>query len=704
MLKENTRKLLIRSIAITVVASVAVFVLDIAGVFERPENMFYDSRMSKTANFVRPSDEIVVVLLDQESIDWANKEFGWGWPWARSAYGDIVRFFDMADAACVTFDVMFTEQSVYGEQDDQAFAQACKEYGKVVQTLYIDSQHGTQKGWKAGVSLPVFSDSTDAQFGYEPLLFPVDCIAKTASVLGSISGTSDADDTIRRASAYKKYGDYYIPSLGIAPLQAAGEDLPDYMAEPNEGRLLRFQSSLDSYVPYNAAQILQSYYAVQQGIPPILEPELFEGMYVFFGFYAPGLFDICTTPVSAVYPGVGVHITQLDNTLQNSFLKPSGTFTGILLMVLCALLGALPVSVAEIFHLRKFNVYAACACFVFSGVILLLFAYVLFAQGFVIPVVPPLACLVLGFGSAVVVSQRQEGKQRRYLKSAFRQYLSPAVIEDLISHPERLSLGGSRRRISIYFSDVQGFTSISEKLNPEELTSLLNDYLSAMTDIILESGGTIDKYEGDAIIAFWNAPVEQTNHAQRALEAAVKCQEKLAQMRAELEERSGMPFYMRIGLNTGDAVVGNMGSRSRFDYTMLGDSVNLAARLEGLNKQFGTYCMCSAATKEEAEKSGTQLMFRELARAAVVGKKEAVTVYEPMSTAEYSRRQHDLKKFSNALHLFYDGDFTSAKQLFMALQDADPAAGHYVKKCQELIDNPPENMGLWQGVWVATSK
>ena len=494
-----------------------------------------------------------------------------------------------------------------------------------------------------------------------------------------------------------------MPTLGVAPLFAAGEDGPDPELEPKNGRLLRFQPSLDSYVPYSAGQILQSYYAIQAGQEPLLESDMFQDMYVFFGFYAPGLFDICTTPMSAVYPGVGVHITQLDNYLQDSFLSPTTFPVEVALVVVLAFLGAVPLSLAEIFRLHKLNVLVSVAWMAIFGLLFVVLSYGVFAAGFVLPMMPPLVALLLAFFSAMVVSYRQEGRQRRYLKSAFRHYLSPAVIDTLIAHPESLVLGGERRHISIFFSDVQGFTSISERLSPEELTSLLNDYLSQMTDILLESGGTIDKYEGDAIIAFWNAPVELHDHGRRAVEAMIRCQEKLAQLRPQLEQRAGRPFYMRVGINTGDAVVGNMGSSSRFDYTMLGDSVNLAARLEGLNKQFGTYSMCSAASKEEALAFGTELCFRELARVAVVGKKEAVTVFEPMNANEYAERQAVLDAFSQGLQLFYQGKFSEALEAFSAIQKEDAPAAHYVAKCRELLENPPD-LSSWEGVWVATSK
>lgn len=706
--RKNTRvkNHAIRVAVIVAVTVAVVLVLEGLSLFQRPENMWYDSRMVRTASSHGPSDEIAVVLLDQDSLDWAQQELGWSWPWPRSAYGDIVSYFNLGGAASLAFDVLFTEPSVYGPQDDAAFVQACAEYGRVVQTVYFEASQGRDSLWKEAFPQPPLQNDlaqASAISSDEDLLFPIDSIATSAAVLGNITGSSDWDKVIRRAKAYRPYQSYLVPTLGVAPLFAAGEDGPDPELEPKNGRLLRFQPSLDSYVPYSAGQILQSYYAIQAGQEPLLESDMFQDMYVFFGFYAPGLFDICTTPMSAVYPGVGVHITQLDNYLQDSFLSPTTFPVEVALVVVLAFLGAVPLSLAEIFRLHKLNVLVSVAWMAIFGLLFVVLSYGVFAAGFVLPMMPPLVALVLAFFSAMVVSYRQEGRQRRYLKSAFRHYLSPAVIDTLIAHPESLVLGGERRHISIFFSDVQGFTSISERLSPEELTSLLNDYLSQMTDILLESGGTIDKYEGDAIIAFWNAPVELHDHGRRAVEAMIRCQEKLAQLRPQLEQRAGRPFYMRVGINTGDAVVGNMGSSSRFDYTMLGDSVNLAARLEGLNKQFGTYSMCSAASKEEALAFGTELCFRELARVAVVGKKEAVTVFEPMNASEYAERQAVLEAFSQGLQLFYQGKFPEALEAFSAIQKEDAPAAHYVAKCRELLENPPD-LSSWEGVWVATSK
>jgi len=252
--------------------------------------------------------------------------------------------------------------------------------------------------------------------------------------------------------------------------------------------------------------------------------------------------------------------------------------------------------------------------------------------------------------------------------------------------------------LSIFFSDLEGFSSFSENLSPEQLTQLLNTYLTAMTAIIHEEGGTIDKYEGDAIIAFWNAPLPVPDHAQRAVRTAIRCQQKLEEIRPELREKFGYELFMRIGVNTGPVVVGNMGSEQRFDYTVLGDAANLASRLEGINKVFGTYTMISEKTRNLL---GPDFPARELSRVTVVGREEPVRVYEPMTIEQFNQRKEVLAKFALALDDFYHGKFDTAFTKFQAIRPDDPADRAYMDKCSEFSQNPP---AIWEGIWVMDGK
>jgi adenylate cyclase len=537
--------------------------------------------------------------------------------------------------------------------------------------------------------------------------FPITALRDQAAVIGNITSAIDMDGTIRHARLFTLFDGKAIPALSAASLLVGGSEpkivynkqkraieWENYTIPVDEqGRtLLRFRGNLDRYFPYSAKAILQSAEAYARGEEPLLFPEDFADKYVFFGYYAPGLFDICTTPIESVYPGMGVHITMMDNMLQRDFIQEAPPwanwlilFAGVLIIaVLVVYVGRIPFSLGGLLLFL---------CGVSIGTF---FAY---NAGIWVHTVAPLAGVLFTFITGTLYNYTTEGSQKRFIKSAFGQYLSPTIIEQLIADPAQLRLGGERREISIFFSDVQGFTSISEKLDPSQLTEMLNEYLTFMSDIIMDSGGTIDKYEGDAIIAFWNAPLSLADHASRALGAALECQRRLAERQDEFYERFGCRLLTRIGLNTGFAVVGNMGSKIHFNYTMLGDAVNLAARLEGLNKQFGTYLMCTENTFVKANEHG-HFSGRELAKVTVVGKKEPVTVYEPMSDTEFQRKEAVVKKFAEASEMFYEGKFAEALTLFEVLRDQDTPPSFYAEQCHYFMEHPDE----WKGFWQSRSK
>ncbi len=412
---------------------------------------------------------------------------------------------------------------------------------------------------------------------------------------------------------------------------------------------------------------------------------------MFFGFTAPGLFDLKPTPMGT-FPGVEVNAAMLDNLLSGDFMRAVPVVLTALLLLLLSISAGIAVSSVS-GGIPSALIYVA---FLPLAPALGIAAY---ALGYWVQMVAlELGTLVSLVGGSLV-SYATEGRQKRYLKGAFKQYLSPLVIEDLIAHPERLKLGGESRELTIYFSDIQGFTGISEALGAESLTSLLNEYLTAMEEIIQEEGGTLDKYIGDAIVAFWNAPLEQPDHATRCVRAALRCQARLAELRPSYKERFGVNLLTRIGMNTGVVKVGNMGSRNRFGYTMLGDAANLASRLEGANKYFHTYIMISDMT---LQKVGGAFPVRELSRIGVVGRKEPVTVYEPMLPDQHAARKPTLEVFARGLREFYAGRFTEALKAFEEIADVDPPAAAYTEKCAQLAAQPP--LDGWDGVWRMTEK
>lgn len=658
--------------------------------------------------------EIVLVLVDQKSLEWAQSQLGVTWPWPRELYGAILDNCRRHQALAVGFDVLFTEPSSFGVDDDLALGEAIKAMGRFAAgSVFPGKGDGRYQQWPADVPRPssrfargVGGDSFPAPH-YGSATMPIKEVAASPSILCNVHQDPDRDGIYRSLHPLTFFDQQPLPGLGIGVYLAAHPEARitwgaksmavDGTTIPvdEQGRtLLRFRGPAGTFSALSAASLLAEEMALRAGQSEGVGQggEKLQGKYVLFGFSAPGLFDLRPTPVDGIFSGVEINATLLDNLLGHDFIArvdPKKEFVVLfLLVILAGILTALYPGPAA---LTGFSLVFALLPFVVAALC--------YRQGLRLEVLPLESGISVTIALAVLIDYRREGKRRRFIKHSFRHYLSPHVIEQLIENPEKLHLGGERRELSIFFSDLQGFTTISEGLEPEVLTTLLNVYLSAMTDIILEEDGTVDKYEGDAIIAFWNAPIDVADHAVRAVRAALRCQQKLAELRPRFKEQYGHDLFMRIGINSGPAVVGNLGSSTRFDYTMLGDAVNLAARLEGANKQFGSYLMISGASRDQI---GDAFPCRELAKLTVVGRKEPVRVYEPFLPEEFQRAEARCRTFAQGRQAFYQGLFREAITLFATIADEDPPAAHYLTQCRELAERGVGDN--WQGVWSLTSK
>jgi len=769
----------LQGIAGGVIAALLSLILWDMALLEVWESKTWDWRESRLARPSLASDQICLILVDQGSLDWMSQSNGLSWPWPREIYSVIVDFCKRNQAKSLSFDVLFTEPSTYGVEDDRAFGRAVADYGKVASAAFLKKLSGSHTKWPEDTKFkPIIFSGVESWLkspGGQASLFPravmpIPELTATSAMLCNVQQEPDSDGIYRRARMVSIFDNHLVPSLALGSyfagenwvLSRSEVDLKQhYTVAPGllkignrtipldeEGEaILRYRGPSGTHKTYSAASIIKSEIEFRKNGPqPVnkgdgsidrgvfkretqsLESGEFKDKYVFFSFSAPGLFDLRSSPVDSVYPGVEIQATMLDNFLAGDFIRKAQRYSVILYVIFLTLI----CSVCITFFKGALLLFLAGSFCLALPVGISLVAY---EAGIWMPLVVQEIATLLAILFSMGLNYASEGRQRRFIKSAFSQYLSPIFIEQLIQHPEKLKLGGERKELSIFFSDLQGFTSISEKLSPEELTSLLNNYLSAMTKIIHEEGGTVDKYEGDAIIAFWNAPLDVPNHESCAVRAALRCQKRLAQMRPEMRKVVGTDMLMRIGLNTGVVVVGNMGSHSRFDYTMLGDAVNLAARLEGANKEFGTYTMISAFTckairgeictnptlvnrgalsdfdlpAKDCSKESTpegKFAFRELARLAVVGKKEAVTVFEPMFQEEFENNKDLYIAYDQGLQHFYNGQLSDALEIFSAIAHKDSAASAYVKKCSELLSEFAKNRPaeLWNGVWTMTRK
>ncbi len=685
-----------------------------AGLLRSLEAYSWDARVRLLARPVPATDRIRIIELDQNSLDWGEKENGLRWPWPRELYGLVLDFCRRAGAATVSFDVLFSEPSLYGVEDDKSLAAAGAAYGRLTLSYALGRETGSAASWPDDSG---FSSTARARWLVDPAVFPALPRASFpapdarsgAAALGVVTQTPDPDGVFRALHPLSFFAGQPAPALFLAAyavhnpgaafsleagsLRIRHPEQPEAAIPLDAGgrAVLNFRGGTGTHPAYSAASVIQSELRIREGREPVLSPESLRGKHVFLGFTAPALLDLRPAPPGGAFAGVELHATALDNLLAGDFFRPLPGRAAVPLAAALCLAAAYCVLRAT--TLRQMGL-AACIFLTLPA----LAAWGAYRALYWLPFMPLLLSAFLSLSFAFMLAYATEGRQRRFLKNAFSQYLSPEVINQIIKEPGRLKLGGERRVISIYFSDLAGFSSLSETLSPEALTRLLNEYLSAMTDIILEEGGTIDKYEGDAIIAFWNAPQSQEDHAARALRAAVRGQETLAAMQPHFRQLAGRELVMRIGLNTGPAVVGNMGSRSRFDYTMLGDAVNLAARLEGANKAFGTRTMVSLAAFEAA---GGAFAGRELGLLRVVGRKEATRVLEPMRHEEATRKAGILRTFAEALGAFRAGRIDEAEEGFARIAAVDPPAAAYRKRCAELPGQLPPD---WSGVWELSGK
>jgi adenylate cyclase len=687
----------------------------LGGALDAWENTTWMWRVRGLAHPTAATPKIKLILLDQPSLDWGKKENQWAWPWPREVSAAILDFCHRGGAKAVAFDVLYTEPSFYGVADDQAFGQAIRQGAPFAAAVFASGENSEARAWPAGPTPKPPDIQGLAAWGrqnaktWKPegsATFPVPEVRSSAALLGNVASEPDGDGLYRRNAWFKVFDGRVLPSLGLAAYLAGCEraGAPASMSvEPgwlhvdatripidDRGRsVLRFVGPSGTHQAFSAAAIIQSELRLQEGGQPSIVPSVFKGCYVLFGYSAPGLYDLQPTPVGDKYPGVEIHATMLDDLLAQSFLRatPRGWVS-----LLVAVLGVL----AGITGTLSRNVWQTVLGF---GVFLAIpfgLGFAAYSHGYWLPVMVGEVGVALSLVGAGVVNYATEGRQKAQLKNAFRHYLGAEVIEQILADPSRLKLGGEKRELTIFFSDIEKFSSFSERLDPPTLTALLNDYLSDMSAIIQEEGGYLDKYIGDAIVAFWNAPVDQPDHAVRACRAAVRCARKLAERRPEFEQRTGAVLKARVGMNTGAVAVGNMGSYERFNYTILGDAANLASRLEGANKAFGTYAMVSETTWAA---SGGDFVGRELGRLRVVGRKAPVRVYELAGLPGEPRPAY-FASFEEALDFFYKGHFPEALAGFEALPE-DPASKSYAGQCRLLMAHPCTD---WDGVLSLTEK
>ncbi|NND00715.1 MAG: adenylate/guanylate cyclase domain-containing protein [Gammaproteobacteria bacterium] len=706
------------------------------------ERQAYDFRVRLSAEDEVDS-RVVIIDVDERSMKVEGQ-----WPWPRPRFAQMInQLFDRYQIDTLGFDVIFPEAEdsytddriarlaaeesnsqqlidrLRNESGDVLFARAVKDRSVVLGCVFqtIDPLQSVIPSVGA-LARPAFMES---EFDYQTILRETNApttqrytsnipiLAESAAATGFFSiadQVGDPDGIIRRVELLTRFEDRLYASLALQLVQTyfMSEAEPILLDDPDDGyngleglRLIHADIPLDAqaavYVPYSKPRTAYAYISATDIISGEFAGDI-SGAIAIVGTSAAGLVDLRSTPVGASLPGVEVHANIVSAMLDGNFrIKPSWvTAADLLLLFAIGLL--LSFAVPRLSALWSTVLFLSAA-----GATTALNWYFWSEKMMILTIGPILLLITTIYLIDMLVGFFSESQARKVTQKMFGLYVPPEVVGEMSTNTDIFSLKSERRELTVFFCDIRGFTTISESMEPEELSDWLNDFLTPMTRIIHKHGGAIDKYMGDAIMAFWGAPMENPEHARNALCAGLEMIEYLDTLNSEAREKDWPEIKIGIGLNSGIMSVGNMGSEFRMAYTVIGDAVNLGSRLEGLSKYYGVDIVVSETTSQQA----AEFVYQELDRVRVKGKHEPVTIYQPVCTHENltADKAGELKQFALAIDLYRHQDWDKAEVEMRALIAQYPQTklyALYLSRIAILRDSPP---GVdWDGVFVHESK
>ncbi len=711
---------------------------------DKLENWTYDARLNFTLPHDR-EDKVVIIDIDETSLAKVGR-----FPWQRDKLATMVEnLFDFYQVDTLGFDIVFAEKDessglnafidlaeneLSGNrqflqtferirpqlQYDAVFASSIRNRN-IVLGYYFKSHRQQGEEEKTG-ALPMPITRMDEQWtqrlpinkaiGYGANI----ALLQEATPSGGYFDNPfvDADGVFRRVPLVQHYDNYLYPSLALATTRAALSNPDIELAVISDGsrsgrdyyalesiNLGRYQIPVDNngavYVPYRGEAGSFPYVSAYKILDRSADPDVLRDKIVLIGTSAPGLLDLRSTPVQNIYPGVEVHANIIAGILNQDIKHKPAWILGyeFILLVLVA------IAVAAVLTFLSPTLAAGSSLLIMLVVIA--GTMLAWSQNLILPLASPLLLIALLFTLHMTYGFFIESRSKRQLAQSFGQYIPPELVDEMVETSAEFSMEGESREMTVLFSDVRGFTTLSEGLDPKELTQLMNALLTPMTRVIHKNRGTIDKYMGDAIMAFWGAPLNDPEHPRHALYAAFEMIKELKTMQQEFKAKGWPPVNIGVGLNTGMMNVGNMGSEFRVAYTVLGDAVNLGSRLEGLTKAYGVNIIVSESTKSAVD----EFVYRELDLVRVKGKHEPVAIFEPIGHKNDVSKDvtSELARYKQALIAFRKQDWDKAEMEFFNLSRSYPDRLLY-QEYQNRIANyrqaPPGDD--WDGVYTHTSK
>ncbi|MBU2614712.1 MAG: adenylate/guanylate cyclase domain-containing protein [Elusimicrobia bacterium] len=584
----------ILGLIVSLVAILIVFLLWWTGTSDVWENKFFDYKFKvRGANDV--SKNIVIIGIDDDS----SAMFG-RWPWPRSIISQGVKYLKSAGAKVIGADILFIESSQDKSQDtalNQALAYSKCVVGATVFDQIPENIVETIDG------KIVYRETTK-----EVLTLPNKTFRKSFIATGFTNAYPNLSDGVLRLAALKRnFEDHTYYSfdmhLGAKYLGKTPEEL-----KIPEAFLVNYHGPANTYTRYSFSLIYDNKFP----------KEWIKDKIVLIGSLSTGAFDHFTTPFETIFPGVEFHANVIDNVINNNYIREVHAFIVIAVTLL------LTVFISQL--VIRIKAVTGVFLYIFSLIAYFIFTYLLFSKfNLHLDFLKPALGMTASYIGIMGYRFRTEEKEKRWIKKTFSSYMSPQVIKELAENPDKLKLGGEKKFMTVFFSDIRGFTTISEKYPPEEVVSILNEYLSAMTEIVFKYEGTLDKFVGDEIMAFWNSPLQQEDHAMMAINCSFDMLDKLNQLQEKWKQEGKPIIDIGIGINSGEMIVGNMGSFQRMDYTVIGDNVNLGARIESLTRQYNTKMIISEFTYEIVK---DKIDATHLGEVKVKGKTKPVNIYD----------------------------------------------------------------------------
>ena len=709
MISEKYRSI-VNAILVALVSLFLIGIVHNAPVFRSWELRVDDIFSRSLNNDTALQDEAVIVTIDQNSLNTLKNRYKILWPFPRLMYSYIIDYLNYCNASSIVFDVLLpqsdiTRTNINAEYSDSLFSRSMRKAGNVVLAMQMeDSSHATDNQFHS-------ENLRNVDLNIPPKLIshnnpsatlPLPRFQKAARLPGIVNFHTDIDGICRRIPLFYKYENSTIPFLALSALMVSENiDSVAYDSLDNCLKAGSYQIPLTKNGFFNIkwygpggtnqqfkyisfANLIHSYRQWQAGQEPKIDKSIFEDKTVFIGATAAGLWDMKPTPFSSQdnpFPGVEIYATVFSNFVNGDTINQIGFFqvAFYLFFIMAGFNYLWP----------KWNIY-------YSGIMTLallglpIILNIISFQNFstLLPLIPVELSILLSLILIVVVNYLTVNKRKKIIKNVFSRYMHPEIVEELTRDISQIKMGGKEIEATVLFTDLQSFTNISEDLQPGQIVELLNSYFEKAEKIIFNNSGMLDKYTGDGLMAIYGAPIYSSEHAIKAGKSILEFEE-LGALDIKLNGRS-IPLITRIGGASGKFVVGNIGSPNRMDYTAVGDTVNLAARLEGVNKQYGTNNLISNSTYELIK---DHFVCREVDHIRVKGRQGAVKIYNVICRSEeLTAKQNELLEMHNeALLMYKDRKFEKAGHLFAKMQKMykiDNLSEIYKKRCEKLLEDP----------------